>query len=57
MIITTFIIRGLRSRLKRKKDTELITQNNIEFLELQETKMESIANNLCYSLWGSEDCE
>jgi hypothetical protein len=26
------------------------------FLALQETKLETISDNLCYSLWGSEDC-
>jgi len=50
-------VRGLRESVKRKKLRELIAQNNIEFLPIQETKMEEISNRFCWRIWGSDDCD
>ena len=36
---------------------DLIRKNNVEFMAIQETKMEDISSNFCYGLWGSEDCD
>jgi hypothetical protein len=57
MIITTFNIRGLGGLSKRKKVRDLVSHNNVDFLALQETKMETVTNAFCYSLWGNDDCE
>lgn len=57
MIITTFNVRGLWGSVKRKKLRELISQNNIKFLAIQETKMEEISNSFCCRIWGSDDCD
>jgi exonuclease III len=56
MIVASFNIRGLGGRVKKRKVRDLIFKNHIDFLALQETKMESIDDRLCFSLWGSEDC-
>jgi exonuclease III len=55
MIIATFNIRGLGSRVKRRKIRELISVNNLDFLALQETKLLEVTDPLCYSLWGNAD--
>lgn len=57
MIITTFNIRGLGGGHKKRKIRELVRQNNVDFLAIQETKMEAITHSLCCNLWGSDDCE
>lgn len=57
MIITTFNIRGLGGVLKKNKIRDLIRVHRVDFMAIQETKMEVITPELCYSLWGSEDCE
>jgi len=57
MIITTFNVRGLGGRVKRNKVKELIREHNVEFMAIQEMKMEEITNNFCFNLWGSEDCD
>jgi exonuclease III len=43
--------------LKRNKISELIRIHNIDFIAIQETKMEVITPNFCFNLWGSEDCD
>jgi hypothetical protein len=57
MIITSYNVRGLGGLVKRRKIRELIHKQNIQFLAVQETKLEAISDNLCYSLWGSNDCD
>jgi len=57
MIVSTFNVRGLGGRVKKNKICDLVRQNKIDFLALQETKLEDINQALCYSFWGSEDCE
>jgi exonuclease III len=57
MIVTTFNVRGLGGRVKKNKIRELVRQNNVDFLPIQETKLEIISPTLCYSLWGDQDCE
>jgi len=57
MIVSTFNVRGLGGRVKRNKICELVRQQNIDFLAIQETKLEMVTPSLCYSIWGSEDCE
>jgi exonuclease III len=57
MIITSYNVRGLGGLVKRRKIRELIKKQNIQFLAIQETKLEAISDKLCYSLWGSNDCD
>jgi hypothetical protein len=57
MIITTFNIRGLGGVSKNNKICELVRTHKVDFFAIQETKLEVITPALCYSLWGSEDCD
>jgi exonuclease III len=42
MIVESFNIRGLGSRVKKRKIRDLIRVENIDFLAHQETKLEGI---------------
>jgi len=57
MIVTTFNVRGFGGSVKKNKICELVRQNGVDFLAIQETKLEVITPALCYSLWGGEDCD
>jgi len=57
MIVLTFNVRGLRGRQKKNKIKELIRDHKVDFVPIQETKMEVITTRLCQSLWGSDDCD
>jgi hypothetical protein len=50
-------VRGLGGPIKRRKLREIVTKYNVEFLAIQETKLSTVSDQLCYSLWGSQDCE
>ncbi|WJX18270.1 hypothetical protein P8452_08084 [Trifolium repens] len=56
MIVSTYNIRGLGGVMKRRRIREMIRSQKIDFLALQETKLEVVTDSLCYSLWGSCDC-
>jgi mannosylglycoprotein endo-beta-mannosidase len=56
MIVCSFNVRGLGSRVKRKKIADLVRSEKIEFLALQETKLEVISDTLVHYLWGNSDC-
>ncbi|GAU09987.1 hypothetical protein TSUD_393040 [Trifolium subterraneum] len=47
--------RGLGSRVKRRKVKEVIGVEKLDFLALQETKLEEVTSTLCRSLWGNDD--
>jgi hypothetical protein len=49
-------IRGLWCRVKRSTVKDLVLKERVDFLAVQETKLEAISDALCYSLWGGEDC-
>jgi hypothetical protein len=34
-----------------------VNQQRVDFMAIQETKMENIEDGLCFSLWGSRDCD
>jgi exonuclease III len=57
MIVLTMNIRGLGSRVKKRKIRELVQAEKVEFLALQETKSEDISESLIHSLWGGDDCD
>jgi exonuclease III len=54
MIVGTFNIRGMGSRVKRRKIRDLVLSEKIDFLAVQETKMEVISEKLCHGLWGGD---
>jgi hypothetical protein len=56
MIVCTFNVRGLGSRVKRRHIRDLVKEENLDFLAIQETKMEVISEALVFNLWGSSDC-
>jgi hypothetical protein len=57
MIVLSFNVRGLGGLVKRKRVRELVREQRVDFLAIQETKLELITDKLCYSLWGDNDCE
>jgi exonuclease III len=54
MIRSSFNVRGLGGRVKRRKVRELVRRNKIELLAIQETKLESVDNGMCRRLWGDD---
>jgi len=57
MIVLTFNVRGLGGRQNKNKIRELVRDNKVDFLAIQETKMEVITPNFCKNLWGNYDCD
>jgi exonuclease III len=57
MIVSTFNARGLGGVVKRRRIRELIRNHRIEFLAIQETKLEEVSESLCFGLSGSQDCD
>lgn len=57
MIITTFNVRGLGGASKLNKIIELVRNNKVEFMAIQETKMEVITASFCHKLGGGLDCD
>jgi len=55
MIVASFNVLGLGGGLKRNKIKQLLRQHNVDFLAIQETKMDSISKSSCASIWGNED--
>jgi len=52
MIIVTFNIRGVGGGTKSRYLRHIISYEGAEFVCLQETKVKSISDARCYSLWG-----
>jgi exonuclease III len=50
MIVSTYNIRGLGGVMKRRRIREFVRSQKIDFLALQETKLEVVSDSLCYSL-------
>ena len=44
MIVTTFNVRGLGERVKKKKIRDLVRINKVDFLAVQETKLQDISS-------------
>jgi exonuclease III len=47
MIVLSFNIRGLGGRVKRRRIRELVREHKVDFLAIQETKLEVISDSLC----------
>ncbi|PNX56749.1 cytochrome p450, partial [Trifolium pratense] len=56
MIVASLNVRGLGGSVKKRKVRDLIFQNQIDFMAIQETKLENVDEKLCVGLWGSQDC-
>ncbi|XP_019435175.1 PREDICTED: uncharacterized protein LOC109341686 [Lupinus angustifolius] len=57
MNCASFNVRGLRSQLKRRRLMRLIATNKVDFVGLQETKLETCDDSCCYNISGSKDCD
>jgi exonuclease III len=55
MIVATFNVRGLRGGSKKRKIRDLLRQHKIDFMAIQETKMEDVSASFCATLWGDDD--
>ncbi|GLT45515.1 hypothetical protein SLA2020_193430 [Shorea laevis] len=55
MKVISFNVRGLGSLVKRKEISKLVRIENLDFLFLQETKLEGIEMSLCRLLWNTDD--
>jgi hypothetical protein len=43
--------------VKRNKIRELVRDQKVDFLAIQESKLEVVTKGLCFNLWGSGDCD
>jgi len=43
--------------VKKKVIKELVYAQKVDFLAIQESKLEVVTDSLCHSLWGNEDCD
>jgi hypothetical protein len=57
MIVLSFNVRGLGGVVKHKRIRELVREQHVDFLAIQETKLEVTTDKLCYYLWGDQDCD
>lgn len=57
MIVLSYNVRGLGGRVKKRTIKELVFSQKIDFLAIQETKLEAVSNSLRHKLWGSDDCD
>lgn len=53
MMLGSMNVKRVRVGIKKKKVKSLIEANKIQFMAIQETKMELIESSLCEYLWGS----
>lgn len=56
MMVGSMNIRGLGGQLKKKKIHFFIKKENLDFMVVQETKMETKDGQLCEQLWGGVEC-
>ncbi|GKV02021.1 hypothetical protein SLEP1_g14508 [Rubroshorea leprosula] len=57
MKVISFNIRGLGNSVKRKELRKIVSGQHVNFLMIQETKLETVDENLCRSIWGQEGFE
>lgn len=57
MLLGSMNIRGLGGKVKKKKIKGLVNSNKLDFIAIQETKLETIDNRLCEYLWGDTSCD
>jgi exonuclease III len=57
MITDSFNIRGLGSRIKKRKVKEFNSANRLDCVLIQETKLGFMSEALCHYLWGNSFCD
>jgi len=57
MIVLSYNVRGLGGRVKRKIVKELVLNHKVDFLAIQESKLEVVTESLCRGSWGGDDCD
>ncbi|XP_057458406.1 uncharacterized protein LOC130749124 [Lotus japonicus] len=57
MKMLSFNARGVGERAKRRVIRELVTQNQVEVLCIQETKIQRVDRRICSQLWGDSNFE
>lgn len=57
MRIASYNIRGLGGRIKKNAIRSLIKNEKLDFICIQETKMETMNSVLCQSIWGNSDVD
>lgn len=57
MKMASYNIRGLGGRIRRSAIRDLIKKEKVEFMCIQETKLENCDSMLCQSLWGGTDMD
>ena len=57
MIVLSYNVRGLGvgGRVKRKVVKDLVLDYRVDFLAIQESKLEVVTESLCRGLWGGDD--
>lgn len=53
MKVGSINIRGLGMELKKGKIRSLVNSESLEFLAIQEAKLEVVDSSLCNHLWGN----
>jgi len=51
------MLKGLGGMVKRNKIKEVVRHHHVDFMAIQETKIESMSNSLCCSLFASDNCD
>lgn len=57
MIVLSYNVRGLGGRVKRKVIKDLVVDQRVDFLAIQESKLEVVTDTVCRGLWGGDDCD
>lgn len=57
MIMLSYNVRGLGERVKRKVIKNLVLEQRVDFLAIQESKIEVFTDSVCKGLWESDDCD
>lgn len=42
---------------QRKLIKDLVLEKRVEFLAIQESKLEVVTESVCRSIWGGDDCD
>lgn len=57
MLINSFNFRGHGSRINKNKARELIFSKSMDFVVIQETKLNDVTLSIINSLWGISFCD
>lgn len=57
MRIISFNVRGLGGSIKKSAVRELVVNEKVDFMCVQETKLDRIDDRLAFVLWGNKECD